>query len=116
MKSLVALLVLALTPPGLAQTSCFTDAQGTTLCSGPEGVVRGNTNSTGSSVYRDDRGNRLDYEVDQFGKASIQLPSGKSIDWSQPVPAPRMDLPGTPSRNMPGASSQPIAPLIPGRE
>lgn len=68
-----------------AQNTCYTDPQGTTLCSTPEAVVRGSTDSTGNSVYRDDRGNLLDFQTDQTGKASVELPSGKSINWSQGV-------------------------------
>ena len=113
MKILPALLALVLTPPGLAQTTCFTDPHGATLCSSPEGVVRGNTNSTGYSVYRDDHGHQLDYEVDQFGKASVQLPSGKPINWSQSVPTYRRDLPGKRSLGMPGSLSKPISPITP---
>lgn len=112
MKILPALFALAITPAGLAQTTCFTDPHGATLCSGPEGVVRGNTNGTGYSVYRDDRGHQLDYEVDQFGKASVQLPSGKPINWSQSVPAHRDSR----SRRMPGSLSKPISPAIPGHQ
>lgn len=69
----------------LAQSTCFTDPHGTTLCSSPGTVVRGNTDSTGHSVYRDDRGNRLDFETDRSGKAAVELPSGESINWSQRV-------------------------------
>ena len=95
MKITQALLVLSFTAPCLAQTTCFTDPQGSTICSSPEGVIRGTTNSTGYSVYRDDRGNRLDYDVDSLGRSSIQLPSGDSINWSQSVPAGREELPGS---------------------
>lgn len=69
----------------LAQSTCFTDPHGTTLCSSPGTVVRGNTNGTGHSIYRDDRGNRLDFETDRSGKAAVKLPSGESINWSQRV-------------------------------
>ncbi len=68
-----------------AQNTCYTDPQGTTLCSSPGAVIHGSTNSTGSSVYRDDRGELLDFQTDRTGKASVELPSGKSINWSQGV-------------------------------
>jgi len=69
----------------LAQSTCFTNPYGTTICSSPDTVVRGNTNGTGHSIYRDDRGNRLDFETDRSGKAAVKLPSGESINWSQRV-------------------------------
>jgi len=76
---------LLLPPLCLAQSTCFTDPHGTTLCSSPGTVVHGNTDSTGHSLYRDDRGNRLDFETDRSGKAAVKLPSGESINWSQRV-------------------------------
>jgi hypothetical protein len=84
-KIATALLAFTLAAPGLAQTTCSTNTQGTTLCSTPEGVVQGGTDSTGASVYRDDRGHRLDFRTDWSGKASVELPSGQSVDWSQGV-------------------------------
>ena len=90
-KLVPALLPYLLSLPCLAQTTCFTDSHGTTLCSTPGGVIHGNTNSLGDSVYRDDRGNRLDYDVDQFGDVSVQRPSGETIEWSQPAPEDRFD-------------------------
>lgn len=86
-KSLYSLLALILSVPSWAQTTCYTDPHGTTLCSTPEGVIRGTTSSTGQSVYRDERGNRLDYEVSPFGDASIERPSGETIEWLQSAPA-----------------------------
>lgn len=78
-------LALVLTPACLAQNTCFTNPHGTTICSSPGTVVHGSTNSTGQSLYRDDRGNQLDFHTDQFGNASVELPSGEAIRWSQPV-------------------------------
>lgn len=78
-------LALVLIPPCLAQNTCFTDPHGTTICSSPGKVIHGSTNSTGHSLYRDDRGNRLDFQTDQFGNSSVELPSGEAIKWSQPV-------------------------------
>ena len=56
---LLFLALLAL--PALAQNTCYTNPQGTTICSNSGSVIHGNTNSAGNSVYRDDRGNRLDF-------------------------------------------------------
>jgi hypothetical protein len=79
-------------PQALAQTTCFTDHTGSTLCSSPGGVIQGNTNSIGNSIFRDSSGNRLDYDSDTTGKSSLQLPSGESIRWYEPVP----EQPGVP--------------------
>ncbi|MCB1846084.1 MAG: hypothetical protein KDI04_01540 [Halieaceae bacterium] len=111
-KILPALLPLLLALPCLAQTTCYTDPQGTTLCSTPDEVIRGNTNSIGQSVYRDDRGHQLDYEVDQFGNATVQPLSGKPVDWSQSVPAGRANPAGN-SRWQPLPGS-PVRPVLPG--
>ena len=111
-----AMLAFILTAPCLSQTTCFTDPQGVTLCSGPEGVVRGTTNSSGYSVYRDDRGNRLDYEVDSLGRASIQLPSGESINWSQTVPSSREALPGNGFHGRPVQRPGPALPRLPAEQ
>lgn len=78
----LALLVIL---PCFAQSTCFTNPYGTTICSTPDTVIHGGTSSTGHSLYRDDRGNQLDFQTDQTGKAAIQLPSGESINWSQQV-------------------------------
>ena len=74
---IILMLLLSLLPAAQspAQTTCFTDPHGTTLCSSPEGVIQGNTSSIGTSIYRDDSGNRLDYDSDATGKSSLQLPS-----------------------------------------
>ena len=85
MRVFLLLLALVLTPASLAQSTCFTDPHGTTICSSPGAVVHGNTDSTGHSIYRDDRGNSLDFQTDRSGKASVRLPSGDSINWSQGV-------------------------------
>ncbi len=92
-KSLYSLLALTLSLPSWAQTTCYTDPHGTTLCSTPEGVIRGTTSSTGQSIYRDERGNRLDYQVTPSGDAAIKLPSGDTIEWLQSAPADA-DKPG----------------------
>jgi hypothetical protein len=114
------LLAAALTPVCHAQSTCFTDPHGTTICSSPGTVIHGNTNSTGNSLYRDDRGNRLDFQTDQFGNASVELPSGEAIKWSQPVlgekkyPASgstRQAPAATPEG--PGAGTIPPSPLSP---
>ena len=81
----LVLLALGLPAQATAQSTCYTDPRGTTLCSSPDTVIHGTTDSVGSSVYRDDRGNRLQFQTDQTGKASVKLPSGKSINWSQGV-------------------------------
>jgi hypothetical protein len=83
---MILLLIAWLIPvPALAQNTCYTGPQGTTICSGTGGVIHGNTNSVGNSVYRDSRGKQLDFQTDQFGNASVQPSAGESIDWSQPV-------------------------------
>jgi hypothetical protein len=88
--------------PALAQNTCFTDRYGKTMCSSPGTVIQGTTDSTGHSVYRDDRGNQLDFHADQFGNASVELPSGEAIRWSQPVSGekqyPDTDSPRPPAR------------------
>jgi len=101
---------LLFTLPCLAQTTCFTDPLGTTICSTPDGVIHGNTSSIGQSIYRDDRGQLLDYEVDQFGNASVQRPAGDIIDWSQSAPVSRDNL----LRN--GSSPVPRIPANPGSQ
>ncbi len=85
LRVFLLLRALVSTPASLAQSTCFTDPHGTTICSSPGAVVHGNTNSTGHSIYRDDRGNSLDFQTDRSGKASVRLPSGDSINWSQGV-------------------------------
>lgn len=106
-----ALLVVALLAlPALAQNTCYTDPHGTTICSNAGSVIHGNTNSAGTSVYRDDRGNRLDFQTDSAGNASVQPREGGPIRWSQPVlgeqkypasispvpPSPLIVIPGRP--------------------
>jgi hypothetical protein len=105
-----ALLFLALLAlPALAQNTCYTNPQGTTICSNAGSVIHGNTNSAGNSVYRDDRGNRLDFEADSAGNASVQPEEGEAIRWSQPV------LGGQtyPVSTSPAPPSPPI--VVPGR-
>jgi hypothetical protein len=86
MGVLFILITLLLAPPGLAQTTCFTDHLGTTICSSPDTVIHGSTSSIGTSVYRDTSGNRLEYDIDPTGKSTLELPTGESINWSQSVP------------------------------
>jgi hypothetical protein len=101
---------LLLAPPALAQTTCFTDHLGTTICSSPDTVIHGNTSSIGTSVYRDDSGNRLDYDSDPTGKSSLQLPSGESIEWSQPVPEKQNTPQMIDSRQLPPTGVNPATP------
>lgn len=110
MRIYTVLFSLLFALPCLAQTTCFTDSFGTTICSTPGGVIHGNTSSIGQSIYRDDRGQLLDYEVDQFGNASVQRPTGEIIDWSQSVPGYRENL----LRN--GSSPVPRIPANPGSQ
>jgi len=107
-KNIPVLLTFMFSLPCLAQTTCYTDPHGTTLCSTPGGVINGATSSIGDSIYRDDRGNQLDYEVDQFGNASVQPHTGKSIDWSQPAPAHQNEL------HKGSSGAQPQSPVLPG--
>jgi hypothetical protein len=102
---------LGLAAQAFAQYTCYTDPQGTTLCSSPDSVIHGTTNSVGSSVYRDDRGNLLDFHTDQTGKASVELPSGKTINWSQGVLGEKK----YPFSNKPPLKAAPLAPpVLPG--
>ena len=84
-KMILLVLAWLLALPGMAQNTCYTGPQGTTICSSTGGVIHGNTSSVGNSLYRDDRGKQLDFQADQFGNASVQNPAGDSIKWSQPV-------------------------------
>ncbi len=77
MRVLLVPLALVLPSLCLAQSTCFTDPHGTTICSSPGTVVHGNTDSTGHSLYRDDRGNRLDFETDRSGKAAVNTSFGR---------------------------------------
>lgn len=110
MGIILGLLMLLLAAPSPAQTTCFTDPHGTTLCSSPEGVIHGSTSSIGTSVYRDDSGNRLEYDSDATGKSSLQLPSGESIEWSHPVPETLNTPPVIDSRGLPPTGVNPAAP------
>jgi hypothetical protein len=85
MNSWPVLITCMLSQSGLAQTTCYTNPQGTTICSNSGSVIQGNTNSVGNSVYRDDRGNPLEFQVDQFGNATVEPRSGDPIHWSQRV-------------------------------
>ncbi|MEM1114151.1 MAG: hypothetical protein AAGI11_19705 [Pseudomonadota bacterium] len=69
----------------LAQNTCFTGTTGTTICSTSSGVIHGNTNSVGNSVYRDSRGNRLDMQTDRRGTARVETANGEVVNWSQQV-------------------------------
>ena len=110
MRIIPILLTLALALPALAQNTCFTDPHGTTICSSPGTVIHGSTNSTGSSIYRDDRGNLLDFQTDQTGKASVELRSGESIDWSQGVLGEKKYPFNDSSRPQPAPIANPAAP------
>ncbi len=70
-------------------------------------MVRGNTNGTGYSIYRDDRGNRLNFETDRSGKAAVKLPSGEAINWSQRVLG---------EKKYPFSRDPPQAPAVPPAE
>ena len=80
----VAILLLVSASTG-AQNTCYTNPAGTTLCSTAGGVVPGNTNSVGNSVYRDERGQQLDLQTDQFGNASISVEGAGEVRWSQDI-------------------------------
>ncbi len=113
MGVLFILFTLLLAPGALAQTSCFTDHLGTTICSSPDTVIHGSTSSIGTSVYRDSSGNLLEYDSDPTGKSTLQLPSGQSINWSQPAPAqPGIPQPIEQLRRSPSA----LDPVIPGAD
>ena len=81
----VAMLTALLALPAAAQNTCYTGTTGTTICSTSSGVIHGNTNSVGNSVYRDDRGNRLDFQTDSRGSAELETRQGDPVNWSQPV-------------------------------
>ena len=120
MGILLMLLLLLPAAPGAAQTTCFTDPHGTTLCSSPDGVIQGSTSSIGTSVFRDDRGNRLEFHSDPTGKASVQLPTGESINWSQPAPEQESPPPADGVKDTPASRIGPGNPasdaLKPGGE
>ena len=125
MGVLFIVFTLLLAPSALAQTTCFTDHLGTTICSSPDTVIHGNTSSIGTNVYRDDSGNRLEYDSDPTGKSSLQLPSGEAINWSQPVPGQpgipqlleqRRRSPGSFDPANPGAAPLAPVPEFPGRD
>ncbi|MCB1700208.1 MAG: hypothetical protein H6985_05355 [Pseudomonadales bacterium] len=111
MRILSALFAALLALPGLAQTSCFTDPYGKTICSTPDTVVQGNTNSVGSSIYRDDRGNQLQFDSDPTGKSTVQLTSGKPITWSQPVPVQQTRPQIIEPLKLPRQELNPVSPL-----
>ena len=85
MKFLVSLAAALLALPGMAQTTCFTNADGATLCSTSGGVITGNTNAAGSSVYRDSQGRQLEFSTDSAGNGRIVTDSGEVVHWQQPV-------------------------------
>lgn len=97
---------LLLSTSASAQNTCFTNPAGTTICSTAGGVVHGNTNSVGNSVYRDERGKQLDLQADQFGNASIIVDGAGEVRWSADVIAEKRD----PER------VAPRPPLIPPRQ
>lgn len=116
----LALLAVALADPLLAQTTCYTNPQGTTLCSTLDGVIQGNTSEIGQSVYRDNRGQQLDHQVDPFGNATVTGPDGEVIKWTQGSPTDRNDphrpgsypLPASPPK--PASSAVTVPPRPPG--
>jgi len=121
--TLLSLAALAVALPAASQTTCYTNPQGTTICSTPSGVINGDTSATGHSVYRDDRGNLLDFHTDQSGKASVQLPSGERANWSQSVlgekkyPYSNNTAPAAPPARpaTPGIPATPGMPAMPGQ-
>lgn len=87
MKSILSISVaFLLAIPCHAQTTCFTNRQGTTLCSTPSGVVNGSTNRLGDSTFRDSSGNLLNHDLDPIGNNSLELSDGETVQWSQPAP------------------------------
>ena len=103
---LIVLGGLALYNPTWAQNTCFTDPDGATICSTASGVVHGNTNSTGQSIYRDTRGNQLDFESDRQGRSSVQLSTGEPINWISPpkLPLNQTQQPAKPAPLQPGST------------
>lgn len=102
---------------GLAQDTCYTSPQGATLCSSGETAIHGHSDSNGNHVFRDDRGQRLDFDTDARGNASLETRSGERIRWSQPVlgqrkyPALDTAPPAAPAPVQ--APAPPINPLTP---
>ncbi|MEP4486043.1 MAG: hypothetical protein ABJ013_10475 [Halioglobus sp.] len=84
-------LLLLLSTSLSAQNTCYTNSAGTTICSTAGGVVHGNTNSVGNSVYRDERGKQLDLQSNQFGNASLRVDGAGEVRWSQEVIAEKRD-------------------------
>lgn len=84
MKTAIVLSTL-LALPALAQNTCYTGPAGTTICSTASGVIHGNTNNVGNSVYRDDRGNLLEFQTDVRGNARVETADGDSVSWSQSI-------------------------------
>ena len=105
MRSL--LLGALITVPALAQNTCYTGPTGTTICSTASGVIHGNTNSVGNSVYRDDRGNRLDMQTDSRGTATVETRKGEVVQWSQPVLGEKK-YPATVDRPHPATATEPV--------
>ncbi len=103
---------LILASPLCAQNTCFTNPQGTTICSTSGGVIHGNTNSVGNSVYRDERGNRLDFQTDAMGNAKVTTADGQQVQWSQSVLGEKK----YPDFLAPSSSRRgtPIEPALPG--
>lgn len=106
MRSLLLQFACLLVSPCLAQSTCYTNPQGTTLCSNAGSVITGNTDGVGNSVYRDDRGNRLEFNTDAFGNASVQPREGEPIRWSQPVLG-EQKYPGSDGRPSPTTVAEP---------
>ena len=90
-RSLAGAILLLIGASTHAQNTCYTNPAGTTICSTAGGVVHGNTNSVGNSVYRDERGKQLDLQSDQFGNASINVDGAGEVRWSQDVIGEKRD-------------------------
>ncbi|MEP0201291.1 MAG: hypothetical protein ABJ084_11030 [Halioglobus sp.] len=91
MYAIFLVMLLFLSTSLNAQNTCYTNTAGTTICSTAGGVVHGNTNSVGNSVYRDERGKQLDLQSDQFGNASIVVDGAGEVRWSQEVIAEKRE-------------------------
>ena len=108
---------LLLSTSASAQNTCFTNPTGTTICSTAGGVVHGNTNSVGNSVYRDERGKQLELQADQFGNASVTVDGAGEVRWSQDVIGEKRDpdwVENTPPLIPPRQSTP--TPLFPARD
>jgi hypothetical protein len=120
---LAALTTAAIAPVVQGQNTCYTNPQGVTLCSTETGVIHGSTSESGNTVFRDDRGRRLDFQTDSRGNATVAPAGGDPVRWSQPVlgrlkypkldtSPPRPPVPATPLRpSNPGGLTPPSGPI-----